>query len=174
MTKTLLLMRHGKSSWKDKSLPDIKRPLKKRGEVASEMIGKVLKSKRPLPDVILTSPAKRARLSAEIVAKEADISNRVTVVDSLYMAEPTEFFKVLNALKDSPERVMIVGHNPGLEALLQLLDGHVESLPTGSMAYLRLKIDEWKDLNPESIGDMIGFWNPEDYLDEEKSKKQPS
>ena len=103
MTKTLLLYVSRKSSWKDKSLPDIKRPLKKRGEVASEMIGRCSNLRNSCP-MSFSLPAKRARLSAEIVAKEADISNRVTVVDSLYMAEPTEFFKVLNASRQSRTR----------------------------------------------------------------------
>jgi phosphohistidine phosphatase len=171
MTKTLLLMRHGKSSWKDKSLPDIKRPLKKRGEEASEEMGHILKHKKLLPDVILTSPAKRARHSAEIAAKEAGISDRVKVVDSLYMAEVKEIFDMLQGLEGNPDRVMIVGHNPGLEAALQLLDGHVESLPTGATAYLRLDIDDWKSLSIDTTGDMIGFWNPDKEKDNKKEKK---
>lgn len=161
MTKTLLIMRHGKSSWKDKSLPDIKRPLKKRGEEDSEVIGKILKHKKLLPNVILTSPAKRARQTAEIVAKEAGIPKRVKLVDTLYMAEVQDIFNVLRDLEGNPNRVMIVGHNPGLEAVLQMLNGCAESLPTGAMAHLRLAVDDWKTLSIDTTGEMADFWNPE-------------
>ncbi|MGB4594500.1 MAG: histidine phosphatase family protein [Anaerolineaceae bacterium] len=169
MTKTLLLMRHGKSSWKDESLPDIKRPLKKRGEEDSEAIGKILKHKKLLPDVILTSPAKRARQTAEISAKEAGISKRVVVVDALYMAEVQDIFNVLLGLEGNPDLVMVVGHNPGLEATLQTLDGRVSALPTGSMACLRLEVEDWKTLSIDTAGEMVGFWNPDD--DKKEYKK---
>lgn len=170
MTKTLLLLRHGKSSWKDKSLPDFKRPLKKRGEEASEAIGKILKNKKLLPDVILTSPAKRAKSTAEIAAKEAGISKRVQEVDALYMAEVRDIFEALRQLEGNPDLVMVVGHNPGLEAALQVLSGHIESLPTGAMACLRLEVEDWKTLSLDTTSELVDFWNPED--DHKEDKKE--
>lgn len=172
MTKTLLLMRHGKSSWKDKSLPDIKRPLKKRGEADSEEMGHILKHKKLLPDVILTSPAKRARTTAEIAAKEAGISKRVQVVDALYLAEVKDIFDVLHGLEGNPDRVMVVGHNPGLESVLQMLNGHVDSLPTGAMAQLSLEVDDWKTLSMDVAGEMVNFWDPDDVKKEDKKDKK--
>jgi phosphohistidine phosphatase len=168
MTKTLLLMRHGKSSWKDKKIPDHERPLKKRGKAASAEIGKILRENELIPQAILSSPALRASETAEIVAKESGFPGKVTFIDSFYMAEPDVYIDYLKGLDDSLERVMIVSHNPGLEAFMQLLDGRLEALPTGSMVYLCLNINHWSDLSFESDAEMIGFWDPETELEHKK------
>jgi phosphohistidine phosphatase len=168
MTKTLLLMRHGKSSWKDKKIPDHERPLKKRGKAASAEIGKILRENELIPQAILSSPALRASETAEIVVKESGFPGKVTFIDSFYMAEPDVYIDYLKGLDDSLERVMIVSHNPGLEAFMQLLDGRLEALPTGSMVYLCLNINHWSDLSFESDAEMIGFWDPETELEHKK------
>jgi phosphohistidine phosphatase len=168
MTKTLLLMRHGKSSWKDKKIPDRERPLKKRGKAASAEIGKILRENELIPQAILSSPALRASETAEIVVKESGFPGKVTFIDSFYMAEPDVYIDYLKGLDDSLERVMIVSHNPGLEAFMQLLDGRLEALPTGSMVYLCLNINHWSDLSFESDAEMIGFWDPETELEHKK------
>ncbi len=170
MAKTLLLMRHGKSSWKDKDIPDIKRPLKKRGAADSAEIGEVLKENELVSQAIFSSPALRASQTAEIVAKVSDFPGQVTYVDSFYMAEPHTYFEFLNGLDDALERVMIISHNPGLEAFLQILDGKLEALPTASLAYLSLDIDHWADLSMDSSAELIGFWDPE--AEEEKEQKK--
>jgi len=168
MTKTLLLMRHGKSSWKDKKIPDYERPLKKRGKAASAEIGKILRENELIPQAILSSPALRASETAEIVAKESGFRGKVTFIDSFYMAEPDVYIDYLKGLDDSLERVMIVSHNPGLEAFMQLLDGRLEALPSGSMAYLCLDINHWSDLSLETDAELIGFWDPETELERKK------
>jgi len=168
MTKTLLLMRHGKSSWKDKKIPDHERPLKKRGKAASAEIGKILRENELIPQAILSSPALRASETAEIVAKESGFPGKVTFIDSFYMAEPDVYIDYLKGLDDSLERVMIVSHNPGLEAFMQLLDGRLEALPTGSMVYLCLNINHWSNLSFETDAEMIGFWDPETELEHKK------
>ena len=168
MTKTLLLMRHGKSSWKDKKIPDYERPLKKRGKAASAEIGKILRENELIPQAIFSSPALRASETAEIVAKESGFPGKVTFIDSFYMAEPDVYIDYLKGLDDSLERVMIVSHNPGLEAFMQLLDGRLEALPTGSMVYLCLNINHWSNLSFETDAEMIGFWDPETELEHKK------
>ncbi len=168
MTKTLLLMRHGKSSWKDKKIPDYERPLKKRGKAASAEIGKILRENELIPQAILSSPAMRASETAEIVAKESGFPGKITFIDSFYMAEPDVYINYLKGLDDSLERVMIISHNPGLEAFMQLLDGRLEALPTGSMAYLCLNINHWSDLSLETDAELIGFWDPETELEHKK------
>ena len=161
MTKTLLILRHAKSSWKNEKLKDIDRPLKRRGEEAANLIGKVLMMAELVPQVILSSPAERAKQTAELVAAEAKFKGGLTFVDSFYMGEPENYIKALKELPDEIERVMVVGHNPGLEALLQLLDGKVDSLPTGSLAYLVLEIKHWADLTKGTVGELISFWEPD-------------
>ncbi len=161
MTKTLLLMRHGKSSWKEKGLADEKRPLKKRGEEAAAKIGKMLKVNEIVPDLILSSPAKRAKNTAEIVAKESNFSHKVELVDSFYMGEPSDYVARLKKLPNDVKQVMVVGHNPGLEAFLQMLDGHISAMPTGSLAIIKLNLNSWSDFSAESDGNVIAFWDPE-------------
>ena len=168
MTKTLLLMRHGKSSWKDKKIPDYERPLKKRGKAAAVEIGNILRENELIPQAILSSPASRASETAEIVAKESGFPGKITFIDSFYMAEPDVYIDYLKSLDDSLERVMIVSHNPGLEAFMQLLDGRLEALPTGSMVYLCLNINHWSDLSFETDAELIGFWDPETELEHKK------
>ncbi len=174
--KTLLIVRHGKSSWKDKSLQDKERPLKKRGKKESKFVGEMLVENELVPQLILTSDAVRATETARIIAKTAGNKEAVKLVPAFYMAEPQAYIDTLNTLPDTVERVMIVGHNPGLEALLQFIDGKIESLPTGSMAYLAVNIKTWSELNLESIGDLIGFWEPDlegSEANQTSTKKQP-
>lgn len=171
MTKTLLILRHAKSSWKDDKLKDVDRPLKRRGEEDAVVIGKVLTMAELIPQLILSSPAQRAKQTAEIVMSEAKYEGELKLVDSFYMGEPENYIKELKDLPDEIERVMVVGHNPGLEALMQMLDGKVDSLPTGSLAYLVLDIKHWSDLTKATIGELISFWEADEIDLEELEKK---
>ena len=179
--KTLLLLRHAKSSWKDKKLKDKDRPLKKKGEEGAAFIGKVLLENELVPQVILSSSALRANQTAEIVAKVCKLKDSLTVLDSFYMAEPQAYLDGLKELPDQLERAMIVGHNPGLEALLQVMDGKIEALPTGGLAYLVLSLEKWSDISIDTAGELIGFWQPAkeeitkeevDMAKEKKDKKE--
>ena len=171
MTKTLLILRHAKSSWKNEKLKDFDRPLKRRGEESAKLIGKVLMMAELVPQVILSSPAQRAKQTVELVAEESKFKGELKFVESYYMGEPDDYITALKELPDEIERVMIVGHNPGLEALLQLLDGKVDSLPTGSLAYLVLDIKHWADLTKSTAGELISFWEPEEIKLEEMEEK---
>jgi len=162
MTKTLLILRHAKSSWKNEKLKDFDRPLKRRGEESAKLIGKVLMMAELVPQVILSSPAQRAKQTVELVAEESKFKGELKFVESYYMGEPDDYITALKELPDEIERVMIVGHNPGLEALLQLLDGKVDSLPTGSLAYLVLDIKHWSDLTKSTVGVLISFWEADE------------
>ena len=119
MTKTLLILRHAKSSWKNEKLKDFDRPLKHRGEEDARLMGKVLRMTELVPQVILSSPALRAKQTAELVAREAELAGELRFIDTFYLGEPEDYINGLKQLPDDIERVMIVGHNPGLEALLQ-------------------------------------------------------
>ncbi len=160
--KTLLLMRHGKSSWKDENLSDHERPLKKRGTKDTKRIAKEIKKNNLEPDLILSSTATRARQTAEIIVDKLDYQEQVIFSDALYMGEPQDFVHLLNTISNDHDTVMIVGHNPGLEALLQILDGEIESLPTAGLGHLVLAIDDWQDLSLDTMGEMVGFWKPKE------------
>jgi phosphohistidine phosphatase len=167
--KTLLLMRHAKSSWKEPNLQDHERPLNKRGLKDAPMMAELLCEKELIPQKILSSSAKRAESTAEILAKACHFTNDITYLNAFYMAEPETYLNKLREMPDELERVMIIGHNPGLEGLLQILSGQVESLPTAAIAHLVLPINRWQDLNENIEGNLVEFWCPRDF--KEKHKK---
>jgi phosphohistidine phosphatase len=163
--KTLLLMRHGKSSWKDTNLSDHERPLNKRGQKDAPHMGMILRDRELIPQRILSSTALRARQTAEAISAISDFQEEVTYLDRLYMAEADEYIAVLRELPDTIERVMVIGHNPGLETLLQLLSGQIEPLPTAVIAHLVLPIRYWTELNTDTNGDLVDIWRPKEILD---------
>ena len=165
--KTLFLMRHAKSSWKDDSLADHERPLKKRGKKDIKLIAKAMKKNGLKPDLILASSAVRAKETAELLAEALGFEGKLKVSDQLYMGEPSDYMEILKSIKEKHESVLIVGHNPGLEAYLQIIDGEIESLPTGGLGHLILAVDEWEDITLETMGDLVGFWKPKDLRDKE-------
>ena len=167
--KTLLLMRHGKSSWKDDDLADEERPLKKRGQKDAKRIAKEILKHDLMPELILSSSAERARETVEILVDHLDYQNQIKYSHNLYMGEPQDFIDALQELTDNEGIVMIVAHNPGLEAYLQIVDGEIESLPTGGLGYMLLALDDWKDISLDTMGDLIGFWKPKELRKKDKS-----
>ena len=178
--KTLLLMRHAKSSWKDPDIADHDRPINKRGRNDAPLMGSLLVERELVPQRILSSSAARASQTAELVietiGKEVGLDMQVAFLDRLYMAEPPEIYEELRALPDDLERVMIIGHNPGLETLLQMLSSRIESLPTAVIAHLVLPIDSWAQLSSTVTGELIDIWRPkqlrEEIEEEEKAEKE--
>jgi phosphohistidine phosphatase len=158
--KTLILMRHAKSSWKDHDIADSERPLKKRGKKDAQMMAKILLEKELLPQKLLASSAKRARRTAEIIIEETKADFPVEYLDQLYMAEVPVYFELLNSIGDDLERVMIIGHNPSLESLVQVLSNQIESLPAGAAALISLPIKSWKELNSDTKCDLIDLYKP--------------
>ncbi len=170
--KTLLLMRHAKSSWKDSNLPDHERPLSKRGVKDANEMGKLIFKAELVPQIILCSTAKRARQTAQAVVEQTQFKGEISYLDPFYLAESETYLKGLQNLPDEIERVMIIGHNPGLEALLQILCRRVESLPTASIAYLALPIKKWSELNDSVVGELIQLWKPSELKEAKKEKKK--
>lgn len=115
--KTLLLMRHGKSSWDDASLADFERPLAQRGIKASKRIGRELASRRWVPTLVLVSPALRTQQTWELVAAELFEEPTVVAVEALYDATPEELLAELHGAEENAETLLVVGHNPGLQNL---------------------------------------------------------
>jgi phosphohistidine phosphatase len=170
--KTLLLMRHAKSSWKHPELSDQERPLTKRGIKASKRMGEFIIEKELVPQKIFTSSAVRALDTARFVEQSAQTTDSIVAVDEFYMAEPDIYYNFLKTLPDDLERVMLVGHNPGLESLLQLISGRIDVLPTAVVAYVSLPVNSWRDLNGETAGELIEVWRPKELFDEHEDKKK--
>ncbi|NLB72368.1 MAG: histidine phosphatase family protein [Chloroflexi bacterium] len=176
MTRTLMILRHAKSSWKDKSLRDFDRPLKKKGQQTAKLIGKIIRHADCAPDIILSSPAERAKETTAMVALHSHYNGPVEYVESLYMGEPGDYIRALQELPVEIKSAMVVGHNPGLEALLQLLEGKVNALSTGALAVLNLELTDWQDLNSSTVGKLSQFWDPDEIdleeIEEEMAKEK--
>lgn len=161
--KTLLLMRHAKSSFKEGEIPDFERPLSKRGEKDAPRMGKLLKDKDLTPDLILSSTAQRASRTAELIADKCGYKGEIIYVQDLYLGEPEAYLNTLRDLKEEPgdlKTVLMIGHNPGLESLVQVLTDRVESLPTCAIAHLRVPVRTWNAINPEVIASLENIWRP--------------
>jgi phosphohistidine phosphatase len=159
-------MRHAKSSWKEKDLKDRKRPLSKRGKRNAPQMGKLIHEKELIPQLILSSSALRAKETAELFCEAFGYQGEVRYMDELYMAEADEILDVLKKLPDELERVMVIGHNPGLESMLPMLTKRVAALPTASIAYLTVPVDSWKDIHKKTRAELIELWSPKE-LEEE-------
>ena len=161
--KTLLVLRHAKSSWKDQSLDDHKRPLNTRGKKAAPRMGKLLRDEALVPDRIISSTAVRAKTTAERVAKSSEFRGKILLDDRLYLAGPSAIVGVLNEIEDeSVSRVMIVGHNPGQEKLVRELTGRDERFPTAALARIDLPIETWKELDLSVRGTLVHLWRPKE------------
>lgn len=141
--KTLFLLRHAKSSWKDESLPDFERPLNRRGKQASEKLGRYLKHELIVPDLILSSPAVRARETIERVTHAAKLAAEIRFDQRIYEAGGLRLLEVVSQIENERKTVLLVGHNPGMEELLMLLTGNSEELPTAALARLEIKSSKW-------------------------------
>ena len=156
--KKILIMRHAKSSWKDAEIADHERPLKKRGLKDAAYIGKVLKNKKLIPDKIISSNAVRAADTAAIVADKCGYKKEIDYTNKLYMAESGAILELIHGQPDSIKILMVIGHNPGMEALVQVLSRKVESLSTASVAYFQADIKSWKDLKQGTKLKLKKFW----------------
>lgn len=160
--KTLLVLRHGKSSWDHPGIADHDRPLKKRGERDAPRIGKLVRDERLIPDLILTSTAVRARRTAELVAAHGGYRGDIVECADLYPGSSRDYTAVLNDVGDDHERVMIVAHNPGLEELVRGLTGYNERLPTAALAWIRLPITCWNELAQNASATLERVWRPKE------------
>ena len=141
--KTLFLLRHAKSSWKDQSLPDFERPLNRRGKQAAEAIGRYLKRELIVPELVLSSPALRARETIERVAKEAKWTPEIRFDQRIYEAGGLRLLDVVSQIENERKTALLVGHNPGIQELLMLLTGESKRVPTAALIKIELKTSKW-------------------------------
>ena len=158
--KTLLILRHAKSSWNYPELPDYDRPLNARGKRDAPRMGKHLRREGLIPDRILTSSAKRARKTANKVAKSCGYTGKVKKLDALYDTVPGIYFETLQALPDKYQSVMVVGHNPTMEQLVNHLTGEIKRMPTAALAHIELPIHSWETLDLYTKGTLVNLWTP--------------
>ncbi len=158
--KSLLIMRHAKSSWEEAEVADHDRPLNKRGRRDAPRMGELLRREGVLPDLILCSTAARARATAAAVTETAGYGGEIKYKRSLYAAPPDAYLRALRGLPERYERVMIIGHNPGLEELLEMLTGDAQHLPTAAVVHVQLHVERWGALRDHGDGELLAFWRP--------------
>jgi len=140
--KTLLILRHGKSSWKE-PVDDHERPLKKRGKRDAQRLGETLRRRGVTPDLIVSSTAKRARSTAKRVAKAMRYTGEFVHTAELYFTSYEEELAVVQGLPDSVTTAMIVGHNPLFEELASRLAGQYVRMPTAALVCLDFETESW-------------------------------
>ena len=147
--KQLTLIRHAKSSWKNAYLLDIERPLKKRGKRDAPIMGKRLAKRKSVPDLIVSSSAKRAMATAEIIAQEIEYPvEDIVVNEKLYGAGVSKLLKIIRGLDDGFEHAACVGHNPGLTDFVNHVSSFfINNVPTCGIVVMTFNIDAW-----ESVG----------------------
>lgn len=145
--KTLYILRHAKSSWNDASLPDFDRPLNGRGLNAAPFIGEVIARKGLFPDLIISSPAKRAMQTATLVKESSGSNAPIQYEERIYEASPHTLKTVISQVAESVESVLLVGHNPGIEGLINHLTGNLEPMPTAALAAISLDIAAWSKID---------------------------
>ncbi len=162
MTKTLLILRHAKSSWKDYSLSDHDRPLNKRGKRAAPRMGELLRDQGLTPDLIISSTARRARDTVARVTPAAGFDGEIIWDSSLYGGGVHAYTWAIRHAPDAVNSVMVVGHNPDLEELVEVLTTVVTFMPTAALAQVALPIDSWLDLVVDGGCELVNLWRPKE------------
>ena len=158
--KTLILVRHAKSSWTDPALPDRDRPLNDRGKRDAPKMARRLARDNLKPDLILSSPARRARKTARILAKALDYDfEDIRLDDGLYAVEADDLTEVIRRLGDKPQCVMLVGHNPELTELAHGLSSKIAYMPTCAVAVFEFEIRSWSAAGREKPAS-VTFYAP--------------
>ena len=153
--KTLYVLRHAKSDWGDASLRDFDRPLNERGRKAAKALGKELRKRDLKPDLVLASPALRANQTLQRVQDGYGTAFDVTEDERIYLADADALVDAIRHVPDDSKRLMIVGHNPGLQELVLALaepsglrDEAAEKFSTATLAEIRFNVESWPDISP--------------------------
>jgi len=159
--KSLYLVRHAKSSWDSPELSDLERPLNKRGKSDAPMMGRQLFKQNEIPDILISSNAKRAFFTAKRIAKELDYPVKKILVDEkLYMADTEDFIKVIYAVHDNYEKTMLFSHNYGITYFANYIsDSNIDNIPTCGIVRIDFDMDSWKEIKNKK-GNLVFFDYP--------------
>jgi phosphohistidine phosphatase len=164
--KTLILVRHAKSSWDDGSLNDLERPLSKRGKHDAPLMGRLLMEKGEKPDLIVSSPAKRAFSTAKKIAAELGIKKKhIKTSEDLYLADINDFLEVISRIEDNIQNLMIFSHNFSITDFANFLTGEkINNIPTCGAVKAELDINSWIDIKDKK-GRLVYFEYPKKHYD---------
>jgi phosphohistidine phosphatase len=141
--KTLFLLRHAKAENGSAGSPDFERALNDRGRKEAQAVGAFIQKQNLVLDLVLSSPAKRARETTELVLASANLTVDVGYDQRIYEAGSLRLLEVVSQIEEGRSSVLLVGHNPGIEELLQLLTGRLEHMATGTLVKIDLKAARW-------------------------------
>ncbi|WP_338730773.1 SixA phosphatase family protein [Mangrovimonas cancribranchiae] len=142
--KFLIIVRHGKSSWKY-DVEDFYRPLKKRGENDAQVIARELEKRDYSPDLVLSSDAVRAKTTAKIFSNILNFDFKLN--HCLYDFSGKKALEVIRSCDNSIETLMIFGHNYGLTSIINTLGNkHIDNLPTSGLVVISFETDDWKTI----------------------------
>lgn len=163
--KTLYLTRHAKSSWKYPKLDDFERPLNKRGRKNAPFMGNVLAKLKVKPDLILSSPANRAAMTARVIAAAIDYRlEDIQYSEAVYEFSENALIEVVKQFADDVKKAMIVGHNPAINGLANYIgDQSISNIPTCGIFCAELDISSWGDIDAQ-CGKMKFFEFPKKHV----------
>ncbi len=160
--RTLMIMRHGKSKWPDDGRPDSDRPLAKRGKRDALRMGKILQERDCVPDIVATSPAKRARVTAKRLVRAWEPRVPRVVLPDLYDRGLGGCLSAIQSLPEKAYCALIIGHNPAFETLVRQLTGEWVMLKTAVVACVDLPVDSWDAVDVTTHGTLQAVFEPND------------
>jgi phosphohistidine phosphatase len=161
IVRTLFLMRHAKSSWRDPGIDDHERPLLGKGKRAAHQMAALLQAAGIGFDLVLCSTAARAVETANLLTEALSYKGPLELTARLYLAEPSTYLEVLGELEDSVNRVLVIGHNPGISELVLRLTGQEVDMPTAALAHIELPVDSFVALDGAVEGRLVAFLRPQ-------------
>lgn len=160
--KTVLFMRHAKSSWDHPGLADHDRPLNKRGVSAARKMGDFLDDLEILPDVIISSTSERTRETIKFFLQTSSFSGNIYYSRILYHGGTEEIIEAIKEFIDDSDCVMILGHNPGTEDAIEDFTGEYIRMPTAAIAQVDFDIQRWEDFDDKCEGELVNVWRPKE------------
>lgn len=165
--KTLYLVRHAKSSWKNPSLRDYERPLNRRGKRDAPFMGDKLRQRGIKADAMVSSPARRAKKTAQIIAEKLQFpGGKINYLDRIYDADDSDLLEIIQHQPKKVEVMMLFGHNPEFTDLAnELSNSHIDNVPTTGIVCINFDVEKWEEVD-YGKGRLVFFDYPKNYLDE--------
>jgi len=149
--KKIVFIRHAKSSWADSTLDDFDRPLNERGKIDAPLMASKLKSQGIIPDLIVSSPAKRAKKTAKIFSKVMQLESEILFDERIYEADEDTLLQVIHSLPTDKNIVFMFGHNPGFTWVVnQLCNVRIDNIPTCGFAIVACSVQNWNEICMET------------------------
>ncbi|XPV69427.1 MAG: SixA phosphatase family protein [Halarcobacter sp.] len=160
--KRLYIIRHGKSDWSNPTLDDFDRPLNKRGKKDAPYMGELLRKDGHIPDLIISSPAYRARETARIIAQELMYHKDIMFNEYIYEADLKTILEVVSFIADEYDTVYLIGHNPAINILAFYFVDFNQNIPTCGVLELEFDCNTWREIGKKNAK-LVSFEYPKKY-----------